>query len=115
MEVLGQIKYLEGIRKVQHENHIDFIQDKFIKKLIDKFKLSNSRSTKSPIPGNLKYFKHLPGKTIPHPFNYCREIGLLQYLVQGTRPYLTFATSFLSQFLEDPKGIHFNTVKHILA
>ncbi|MBW0493307.1 hypothetical protein O181_033022 [Austropuccinia psidii MF-1] len=47
------------------------------------------------------------------PFNYWRAIGLLQYLVQCTRPDLAFLVSFLSQFLEAPRSSHFKAVEHV--
>ncbi|MBW0478760.1 hypothetical protein O181_018475 [Austropuccinia psidii MF-1] len=115
MEDLGQIKYALGIRIPQLKDYISPIQDKFIKNILEEFNLTNCFHTTSPLPGNSRSFKHLPTKSIDHPFNYHRAIGLLQYLVQCTRPNLAFATSFLSQFLEDPRDIHFNAVKHVLA
>ncbi|MBW0555741.1 hypothetical protein O181_095456 [Austropuccinia psidii MF-1] len=115
MEDLGQIKYALGIRIVQLQDYISLIQDKFIKNILEEFNLTDCRHTTSPLPGNLKSFKLLPSKSINHPFNYRRAIGLLQYLVQCTRPDLAFAPSFLPQFLGDPKDIHFNAVKHVLA
>ncbi|MBW0480135.1 hypothetical protein O181_019850 [Austropuccinia psidii MF-1] len=115
MEDLGQIKYALGIRIIQLKDYISLIQDNFIKNILEEFNLTNCHHTTSPLPGNSKSFKHLPSKSIDHPFNYRRAISLLQYLVQCTRPDLAFATSFLSQFLEDPKDIHFNAVKHVLA
>ncbi|MBW0540617.1 hypothetical protein O181_080332 [Austropuccinia psidii MF-1] len=48
------------------------------------------------------------------PFNYWQAIGLLQYLVQCTRPDLAFLVSFLSQFLETPRSSHFKAVEHVL-
>ncbi|MBW0557896.1 hypothetical protein O181_097611 [Austropuccinia psidii MF-1] len=115
MEDLGQIKYSLGIRITQLEDYISLIKDKFIKNILQEFYLTNCRHMTSPLPRNSKSFKHLPTKSIDHPFNYHRAIGLLQYLVQFTRPDLAFSTSFLSHFVEDPKDIHFNAVKHILA
>lgn len=41
-------------------------------------------------------------------------IGLLQWLVQCTRPDLAFAVSSLSQFLENPLKIHYQAVIHVL-
>ncbi|MBW0537292.1 hypothetical protein O181_077007 [Austropuccinia psidii MF-1] len=90
MEDLGLIKYALGIRITQLKDHISLIQDKFIKNILEEFNLTNCRHTTSPLPGNSKSFKHLPAKSIDHLFNYRRAIGLLQYLVQCTRPDLSF-------------------------
>ncbi|MBW0508263.1 hypothetical protein O181_047978 [Austropuccinia psidii MF-1] len=115
MEDLGQIKYALAIRITQLKDYISLIQDKFIKNILEEFSLTDCRHMTSPLPGNSKSFKHLPTKSIDHPFSYRRAISLLQYLFQCTRPDLAFATSVLSQFPEDPKDIHFNAVKHVLA
>ncbi|MBW0480888.1 hypothetical protein O181_020603 [Austropuccinia psidii MF-1] len=115
MEDLGQIKYALGIRITQLKDCISLIQDKFIKNILEEFNLTDCCHTTSPLAGSSKSFKHLPTKSIDDPFNYRRVIGLLQYLVQCTRPDLASATYFLFQFLEGPKDIHFIAVKHILA
>ncbi|MBW0560538.1 hypothetical protein O181_100253 [Austropuccinia psidii MF-1] len=94
MEDLGQVKYALGIRIIQIKDHISLSQDKFIKNILEQFNLTNCRDTTSPLPGNSKSFKHLPAKSINHPFNYRRAIGLLQYLVQCTRPDLAFSNSW---------------------
>jgi hypothetical protein len=43
----------------------------------------------------------------PAPFSYRHLVGLLQWLVQCTRPDLAFAARCLAQFLEKPGKIHF--------
>ncbi|MBW0472152.1 hypothetical protein O181_011867 [Austropuccinia psidii MF-1] len=115
MEDLGQIKYALVIRITQLKDYISLIQDRFIRNILEEFNLTNCCHMPSPLPGNSRSFKNLPTKSIDHPFDYRRAICLLQYLFKCTRPDLAFATSFLSQFLEDPKDIHFNAVKHVLA
>ncbi|MBW0466023.1 hypothetical protein O181_005738 [Austropuccinia psidii MF-1] len=92
------------------------IQDKFISKILEEFVVEKSRHANNPLPGNIKSFQSLPCKEIyPALFNYQQVVGLLQYLVQCTRPDLAFATSFLSQLLENPKDIHFHAAKHVLT
>ncbi|MBW0523412.1 hypothetical protein O181_063127, partial [Austropuccinia psidii MF-1] len=74
-----------------------------------------SRGNTSPLPSNYQELKEpkLPEPEHP-PFNYRRVIGLLQYLVQCTRPDLAYSISFLSQFLESPKDRHYQAVIHVL-
>ncbi|MBW0487558.1 hypothetical protein O181_027273 [Austropuccinia psidii MF-1] len=67
------------------------------------FSIEQAKAPPSPLPSNYKELKTLtlePPKQPP--FNFQHAVGLLQYLVQCTRPNLCFATSFLSQFLESP-------------
>ncbi|MBW0551613.1 hypothetical protein O181_091328 [Austropuccinia psidii MF-1] len=106
MDKLGKVKYALRIWISQKDDYISLIQDKFIKNILQEFQLINSQHTNFPLPGNIKSFRTIPSKEINLPFNYQREIGLLQYLVQCTRPDLAFATSFLSQSLENPKALH---------
>ncbi|MBW0547422.1 hypothetical protein O181_087137 [Austropuccinia psidii MF-1] len=69
----------------------------------------------APLPRNYKELKsHENYTTIPPPFNFRRALGLLQYIVQCTRPDLSFAISFLSQFLENPKDMHYKALIHTL-
>ena len=44
---------------------------------------------------------------------YRQLIGLLMYLV-NTRPDINFAVNSLSQFMVDPRRVHWTAVKHIL-
>ena len=47
------------------------------------------------------------------PTLYCQLIGSLMYLV-STRPDLSFAVNTLSQFMVEPRRVHWTTTKHIL-
>ncbi|MBW0486685.1 hypothetical protein O181_026400, partial [Austropuccinia psidii MF-1] len=116
MEDLGCIKYALGIQITQEKEHISLIKDKFIFNILQEFGLEKSRPANNPLPGNIKSFQSLPCKEMdPALFSYRRVVGLLQYLVQCTRPDLAFSTSFLSQFLENPKDIHYNAARHVLT
>ncbi|MBW0528577.1 hypothetical protein O181_068292 [Austropuccinia psidii MF-1] len=114
MEDLGTVKYALGIRITQETNYVTLIQDKLIDQILTEFKMSNCRTSSSPLPSNIKDLKNNqePPCTKP-PFSYRRAIGLLQYLVQCTRPDLAFSVSFLSQFLEAPTESHFNALDHV--
>ena len=47
------------------------------------------------------------------PTLYRQLIGSLMYLV-NTRPNLSFAVNTLSQFMMEPKRVHWTAAKHIL-
>ncbi|MBW0472748.1 hypothetical protein O181_012463 [Austropuccinia psidii MF-1] len=79
------------------------------------FQLINSQHTNCPLLGNIRSFRTIESKEINPPFKYQRAINLLKYLVQCTRPDLAFSTSFLSQYLENAKDLHYNAVKHVLT
>jgi hypothetical protein len=46
---------------------------------------------------------------------YKEANGSLLYLMQSTRPDITFAVNQISQFCESPKQQHWNTAKKILS
>jgi transposase InsO family protein len=115
MEDLGIAKYALGIRIIQDKGSIKLIQDKYIDSILTEFQVYNNRDTSIPLPNNYTNLKFTPSD-IPDqpPFNYRRVVGLLQYVVQCTRPDLAFAVSFLSQFLEDPRVSHYQAARHAL-
>ncbi|MBW0472359.1 hypothetical protein O181_012074 [Austropuccinia psidii MF-1] len=99
MEDLGMVKYALGIQINQNKEYISLIQDKFIHQILTEFSVnqaSHGTSSYSPL------------------FNFRRASGLLQYIVQCTKPDLSFAASFLSQFLENPKDVHYKALIHTL-
>ena len=44
---------------------------------------------------------------------YCEAVGSLMYAAMGMRPDITFVTSMVAQFLENPGWIHWEAVKRI--
>ncbi|MBW0559032.1 hypothetical protein O181_098747 [Austropuccinia psidii MF-1] len=115
MEDLGNIKYALEIRIRQNKEYISLIQDKFVHQILNESSINQVQPPSAPLPSNYKDLKNLEGKPAePPPFNLRRAVGLLQYLVQCTQPDLSFATSFLSQFLENPKDENYKEVVHML-
>ncbi|MBW0575132.1 hypothetical protein O181_114847 [Austropuccinia psidii MF-1] len=115
MEHLGLAKYALGIRISQGDTSISLIQDTYISSILTKFNVDQVKPTPSSLPSNYKQFKIINKKSCCQPpFNYRRAVGLLQYLVQCTQPDLSFAVSFLSQFLQSPQEPHYSAIIHIL-
>jgi hypothetical protein len=115
MEDLGKVQCALGIRITQLSEKISLIQDKYINNILNEFQISNHRNTPTPLPSNWNTKKNKPSETLKPPlFSYRRRVGLLQWLVQCTRPDLAFSASCLSQFLEKPKKIHFQAGIHVL-
>ncbi|MBW0561999.1 hypothetical protein O181_101714 [Austropuccinia psidii MF-1] len=115
MEDLGKIKSALGIRITQTQELVSLTQDKFINQILVEFSIEQAKAPLSPLPINYKELKNLTStpRKLP-PFNFQCAVGLLQYLVQCTRPNLSFATSYLSQFIESSCKPHYQAVIHTL-
>ncbi|MBW0462946.1 hypothetical protein O181_002661 [Austropuccinia psidii MF-1] len=118
MEDLGMVKYALGIRINQNREYSSLIQDKFIHQILTEFSVNQVGPPMALLPSNYKELKDLKDHenniTSSPPFNFRRALGLLQYIVQCTQPDLSFSASFLSQFLENPKDIHYKALIHTL-
>ncbi|MBW0517419.1 hypothetical protein O181_057134 [Austropuccinia psidii MF-1] len=115
MEDLGTVKYALGIRINQNKEYILLVQDRFIHQILTEFSINQVKPPMGPLPSNYKELKSPESNIkIPPPFSFRRSLGLLQYIFQCTRPDLSFTTSFLSQFLENPKDKHYKALIHTL-
>ncbi|MBW0493000.1 hypothetical protein O181_032715 [Austropuccinia psidii MF-1] len=91
MEDLGTVKYALGIRINKNKEYILLVRDKFIHQILTEFSIDQVKPPMAPLPSNYKELKS--------PEN------------------LSFATSFLSQFSENPKDAYYkaliNTLKYL--
>ena len=71
-------------------------------------------SLKIPINTNIKL--ELTDAKENEPTNedapYMNMVGALRYAADCTRPDISFTTSLLARFLQNPSNEHYNTVKH---
>ncbi len=49
-----------------------------------------------------------------NPTLYRQAIGSLIYLMTATRPDISYAVSFLSRFMQEPRELHWRFVKRLL-
>lgn len=102
-----------GMEIEQTENEITISQEKYIKTLLKKYEMSNCKSVGTPmVPGQDR--ESDPYDDIVEPKIYQEMIGELLYLSNRTRPDITFATSYLSQFNNRPEKHHYVMTKRIL-
>jgi hypothetical protein len=114
MEDLGPCEWVLGMRVVRDhaKKTISLCQDRYIREILEEFDLTICKSTSTPLPLNALTIPI--DKTPPSDgFSYRRAVGLINYLVQCTRPDLAFACSYLSQFLNNPSRTHEHQVKHV--
>eukprot|EP00253_Pinus_taeda_P032200 PITA_32200 len=87
-------------------------QGKYIIKLLQKFKMMDSKPMTSPMITNLKKLRG-SNFSLVDPTSYRQLVGSLMYLV-NTRPYICLTVSILSQFQLEPRHDHLIAAKHIL-
>lgn len=100
MEDLGECQWVLGMRvsRDQHGRTITLSQDCYVREILEEFGMLDCRPVSAPLPSDVTT---CPVDNTPPDlsFNFRRGVGLLNYLVQCSRPDLAFACSHLSQFL----------------
>lgn len=89
-------------------------QQKYSKKILDKFHLEEANNVSTPID----HYQDLSlddkkGKLISKAVPFKEAIGSLLYLTIISRPDIAYAVSIVSQYAETPKKIHWNAIKRI--
>ena len=74
--------------------------------------MMDCRSVDIPLAANEKFRKDDGEKKVNSSL-FRRLIGSLLYLT-STRPYIIFAASLLSRFMQEPSQVHFGVAKHVL-
>jgi hypothetical protein len=100
----------------QTNKAITINQHKYIDDLLRKFNMQNCKSVATPLEVGIKLEKNDPLETKNLPLNlpYQNLIGSLMYLSVATRPDISFAVSYLSQFNNCYDNQHWVAAKRIL-
>ena len=117
---LGDLHWLLGI-EVKHDcklRMISFSQHAYIQKIIKKFGLQDAHPLSTPLDPHHKLSQSQSPSTT-HQFDdmrnvpYREAIGSLMYTALGTCPDISFAVSFLTQFMQNPGRPHWEVLKHV--
>ncbi|GJY91883.1 copia protein [Tanacetum coccineum] len=90
---------------------IFFNQSKYIKEILKKFGLEDSKPTKTPISTKIKLTKNDKADSVDST-KYRGIIGSLLYLT-ASRPDIMFSVCLCARFQENPKTTHLEAVKRI--
>ncbi|GJV62446.1 retrovirus-related pol polyprotein from transposon TNT 1-94 [Tanacetum coccineum] len=112
MSMMGELNFFLGLQIKQLEDGIFFNQSKYIKEMLKKFGLEDSKPMKTPISTETKLTKDVEGESVDNT-KYRGMIGSLLYLT-SSRPDIMFSVCLCARFQEDPKISHLEAVKRII-
>ena len=112
---LGTMAYCLGMEFVQRINEISIYQSGYIRDVLDRFRMSDSKPVATPMDPGTKLEKD-EGESSPNEeeLPYRELIGSLMYLAVCTRPDIAFAVSYLSQFNSCYNKSHWTAAKRVL-
>ncbi|GJR28641.1 retrovirus-related pol polyprotein from transposon TNT 1-94 [Tanacetum coccineum] len=111
MSMMGELNFFLGLQIKQMEDGIFFNQSKYIKEMLKKFGLEDSKPMKTPMSSDTKLTKDEECESVDST-KYRGMIGSLLYLT-ASRPDIMFSVCLCARFQEDPKTSHLEAVKRI--
>ncbi|GJV69802.1 retrovirus-related pol polyprotein from transposon TNT 1-94 [Tanacetum coccineum] len=111
MSMMGELNFFLGLQIKQLKDGIFFNQSKYIKEMLKKFRLEDSKPMKTPMSTETKLTKDEEGESVDNT-KYRGMIGSLLYLTAST-PDIMFSVFLRACFQEDPKTSHLEAVKCI--
>ncbi|CAL1397608.1 unnamed protein product [Linum trigynum] len=108
----GKLRYFLGVEIIQNDQGIYLSQHKYIKEILEKFRLSACNFVRNPIAPGIKLTKAGDGVPV-NPTEYKQLIGSLLY-VTVTRPDIMYVVCLLSRFMESPMRQHLLAAKRVL-
>ncbi|GJU77267.1 retrovirus-related pol polyprotein from transposon TNT 1-94 [Tanacetum coccineum] len=111
MSMMGELNFFLGLQIKQMEDGIFFNQSKYIKEMLKKFGLEDSKPMKTPMSSDTKLTKDEECESVDST-KYRGMIGSLLYLM-ASRPDIMFSVCLCARFQEAPKTSHLKAVKRI--
>ena len=111
---LGQVKHMLGIKVERTADELKLSQEIYIDQVLERFGMQDCKPVKTPLDANVKFCSTHTNDTFDTKLPYQHLIGSLMYLAVTTRPDISFAVSFLSQFNNCYSTDHWNMAKRVL-
>ncbi|GJZ68536.1 retrovirus-related pol polyprotein from transposon TNT 1-94 [Tanacetum coccineum] len=111
MSMMGELNFFLGLQIKQVKYGIFFRQSKYIKEMLKKFGLEDSKPTKTPMSTEIKLTKDNEADSVDSS-KYRGMIGSLLYLTTS-RLDIMFSVCLCARFQENPKSTHLEAVKRI--
>ncbi|GJZ19547.1 retrovirus-related pol polyprotein from transposon TNT 1-94 [Tanacetum coccineum] len=109
MSMMGELNFFLGLQIKQMEDGIFFNQSKYIKEMLKKFGLEDSKPIKTPMSSDTKLTKDEECESVDST-KYRGMIGSLLYLTTS-RPDIMFSVCLSACFQEDPKTSHLEATR----
>lgn len=109
MSMMGELNFFLGLQIKQLEYGIFFNQSKYIKDMLKKFGLEDSKPIKTPMSSETKLTKDKESESVDNT-KYRGLIGSLLYPT-ASRSDIMFSVYPGARFQEDPKTTHLEAVK----
>jgi hypothetical protein len=112
MTDIGLMHYFLGLEVWQEPGHVFLGQGKYVCDILRRFQMGDSRPMTTPMITNWKKLHAFESQLVDSTL-YRQLIGSLMYLV-NTRPDICFVVNTLSQFMVEPRRLHWVAAKHVL-
>ena len=112
ISMIGELSYFLGLQIKQLKNGTFVSQDKYIKDMIKKFGMSDSKAISTPMETNGNLDSDASGNMVDQKL-YRSMIGSLLY-VTASRPDVIFSVCMCARFQSSPRESHLKTTKRIL-
>lgn len=107
---LGYLSYYLGLNIIKQNDEIRVHQKNYINDLLRKFGMESCKTSTTPLSGKLEVSTNSDTDQYP----YQELIGCLMFLSVNTRPDISYATSYLSQFNTRYDKTHWLAAKRVL-
>nr|GEU43002.1 putative ribonuclease H-like domain-containing protein [Tanacetum cinerariifolium] len=111
MSFMVELTFFLGLQVKQKKDGIFISQDKYVAKILRKFRLTEGKSASTPIDTEKPLLKDPDGEDVDV-HTYRSMIGSLMYLT-SSRPNIMFAVCTCVRFQVTPKALHLHVVKQI--
>ena len=112
MKDLGNLHYFLGLEVRKDSRQTFLTQGKYVRSLLERFRMEQCRSAATPLHKNLKLSNDDGTKEVDATM-YRELVGSLIYLTT-TRPDLAYSVSVLSQFMSKPLESHWIAAECVL-
>ena len=110
--MFGEIKFFVVLQIQQKKDGIYITQSKYIKEILKKFGMEDSRPVGTPMSTGHKLSKNDDSKEVDQTM-YRSMIQKLQYVIH-TRPHIVLVVGMVARFLENPRENHMMAIKRIM-